>query len=49
MNLDMAAMTMVFNVKDKGFLDKVKVGDKIRFVVIMEGGKMVITEIRSAP
>lgn len=49
MNLDMAAMTMVFNVKDKSFLDKVKVGDKIRFVVIMEGSKMVVTEIRPAP
>jgi len=48
-NLDMAAMTMVFNVKDKTFLDKVQIGDKIQFVVIMEGGKMVITEIRPAP
>lgn len=47
-NLDMPAMTMVFNVKDKSYLDKVKVGDKIKFTVVMENGKMVITEIRAA-
>lgn len=45
-NLDMAAMTMVFNVKDMSFLDKVKVGDKVRFVVVMDAGKMVITDLQ---
>jgi Cu/Ag efflux protein CusF len=45
-NLDMPGMTMVFNVRDKNSLDKFKVGDKIRFAVVMENGKMVITEIR---
>ena len=30
-NLDMPAMTMVFQVKDPTMLDQVKVGDKIRF------------------
>jgi Cu/Ag efflux protein CusF len=47
-NLDMPGMTMVFLVKDKSYLDKVKVGDKIKFTVMMENGKMVITEIRAA-
>lgn len=45
-NLDMPAMTMVFNVKDTRFLDKVKVGDKVRFVVVMDAGKMVITDLQ---
>jgi len=45
-NLDMAAMTMVFNVKDKSLLDKVKAGDKVRFVVVMDAGKMVITDLQ---
>ena len=30
-NLDMPAMTMVFQVKDVALLDKVKAGDKVRF------------------
>ncbi len=47
-NLDMAAMTMVFGVKDKSYLDKVKVGDKVKFAVVMENGKMVITEIKGS-
>ena len=30
-NLEMPAMTMVFQVKDAALLDKVKVGDKVKF------------------
>ncbi len=30
-NLDMPAMTMVFQVKDPAMLDQVKVGDKVKF------------------
>lgn len=48
-NLDMPPMNMVFTAKDKALLDKVKVGDKIRFVAAEEGGKMVVTEIQPAP
>lgn len=44
-NLDMPPMTMVFPVKDKSMVDKVKAGDKIKFRVINENGKMVVTEI----
>lgn len=41
-------MTMVFAAKDKALLDKTQVGDKIRFMVINEGGKMVVTAIEPA-
>lgn len=46
-NLDMPGMTMVFTVRDKGQLAKFKPGDKVKFVVVQEGGKMVITDIQS--
>lgn len=47
-NLDMPPMSMVFTAKDKALLDKVKVGDRIRFMAADEGGKMVVTEIEPA-
>ena len=47
-NLDMPPMTMVFTAKDPAMLDKVAVGDKVRFVVMDEGGKMVVTELKPA-
>jgi Cu/Ag efflux protein CusF len=40
---------MVFLVKDKSLLDTVKPGDKIRFVVIQDAGKMIVTEIQPSP
>ena len=45
-NLDMPGMTMAFALKDKALLDKVKVGDKIKFKVVQEGEKMVVTDIQ---
>ena len=48
-NLDMPAMTMVFVVKDKALLDKLKAGDKIRFKVVDDGGTLTLTEIQPAP
>ncbi len=45
-SLDMPPMTMVFTAKDPALLDQVAVGDKVRFVVIDEGGKMVVTELQ---
>ena len=45
-NMDMPPMTMVFTAKDPAMLDKVAVGDKVRFVVADEGGKMLVTEIQ---
>ena len=45
-NLAMPPMTMVFQIKDKAMLDSVKAGDKIRFKVVDDGGKMVVTELQ---
>ena len=47
-NLDMPGMTMVFTVRDKGQLTKLKPGDKVQFTVVQEGGKMVVTDIQPA-
>lgn len=47
-SLDMPGMTMVFTVRDKGQLTKLKPGDKVQFVVVQEGGKMVVTNIQPA-
>ena len=47
-SLDMPGMTMVFTAKDKGLLANVKPGDKIRFMAVNEGGKMVVTDIQPA-
>ena len=47
-SLDMPGMTMVFVVKDKTMLDKLKTGDKVRFAAINDGGKYTVTEIEPA-
>ena len=47
-HLDMPGMTMVFTAKDKGLLSNLKPGDKVKFMVVNEGGKMVVTDIRPA-
>lgn len=47
-HLDMPGMTMVFTVKDKAILANVKAGDKIKFLVIQEAGKLLVTEIQPA-
>ena len=44
-SLDMPPMTMVFTVKDKALLQGVAAGDQVRFVVVSENGKLVITEL----
>ena len=46
-NLEMPAMTMVFQVKDKTMLDQVKTGDKVRFTADKVGGAFTITHIES--
>jgi len=48
-SLDMPPMTMVFQVKDGTMLDKVKVGDKVRFVAEKAASGYVVTEIQPAP
>jgi Cu/Ag efflux protein CusF len=47
-NIDMPAMTMVFGVKDKALLDKVKPGDKVKFNAEKEGGQYVVTAIEAS-
>ena len=47
-NLDMPGMTMVFVVKDKALLDKLKAGDKVKFKVINDAGKFTVTEVQAA-
>ena len=46
-NLDMPGMTMVFQVKDKAMLDKLKPGDKVKFKAINDAGVFTVTEIQS--
>jgi Cu(I)/Ag(I) efflux system protein CusF len=45
-HLDMPGMTMAFTVRDKGLLDTVKAGDKIKFMAVSEGGKLFVTAIQ---
>jgi Cu(I)/Ag(I) efflux system periplasmic protein CusF len=47
-NLEMPGMTMVFAVADPKMLDKVKVGDKVRFIVEQQPGKLVVTRLDPA-
>lgn len=44
-NLDMPAMTMVFQVKELVLLEKVKSGDKIKFRADKIGGLFTVTHI----
>lgn len=44
-NLDMPAMSMVFQVKDPALLDKVKAGDKIKFAADKVGGVYTVTKL----
>ena len=45
--LEMPPMTMVFTLKDPAFLDNFQVGDKVKFKVVREDGKMLVTEMLS--
>ena len=47
-NLDMPAMTMVFQVKDPAMLDQVKAGDKVKFQAEKAGGALTVTKIEPA-
>jgi len=44
-NLDMPAMTMVFQVKDPALLDKVNAGDKIKFSAEKVGGAYTVNQL----
>lgn len=48
-HLDMPPMNMVFTVKNTALFDQIKVGDKIQFMAVDEGGgKLVVTDIELA-
>jgi len=47
-NLDMPAMTMVFQVKDPAMLGQVKAGDKVKFAAESVGGAITVTKIEAA-
>ena len=47
-NLDMPPMTMVFQVRDAALLDKVKVGDAVRFTVDRIDGAYVVLSLEPA-
>lgn len=44
-SLGMPAMTMAFTVKTPALFDGLKHGDPVRFAVVREDGKFVLTEI----
>ena len=45
-SIDMPPMTMVFDVKHRAMLDRVKAGDKVKFQAEMQaGGKTTVTRI----
>ena len=46
-NLDMPAMTMVFQVSDPALLEQVKTGDKVKFSADKVGGSYVVTGIEA--
>ena len=48
-HLEMPPMTMVFQVNDKALLDGLQVGDRIRFRVVKDGSRYLITEIQKQP
>ena len=45
-NLDMTAMTMVFQVKNPAMLEQVKAGDTIRFKAEKLNGAIVVTDMK---
>ena len=47
-NLDMSAMTMVFQVHDPAMLEQVQAGDKVKFQAEKIGGVFTITKIEPA-
>ena len=48
-SLDMPPMTMVFQVRDPAWLDRLKAGDKVRCAVEKADTGFVVTDIRSVP
>lgn len=47
--LDMPAMTMVFQARDQALLDRLKVGDRIRFTATRDGKSFILDAAEPAP
>lgn len=47
-NLDMPAMTMAFQVRDRALLEKVRVGEKVLFAATNDGGRLTVTQLQPA-
>ncbi len=47
-NLDMPPMTMVYRAQPPSLLDKVQVGDKVKFTAEKVGGNYVVTSLAPA-
>jgi Cu/Ag efflux protein CusF len=48
-NLDMPAMTMVFQARDPKMLDGLNVGDRVRFAAEKVDGRFTVTVLSKAP
>jgi Cu(I)/Ag(I) efflux system periplasmic protein CusF len=46
--LDMPAMTMVLNVRERALLERLKVGEKIRFTITREDGALYLQSVEPA-
>jgi Cu/Ag efflux protein CusF len=47
-SIGMPPMTMAFGVADKAWLNKLKVGDRIRFAAEMKGGNAIVSRYEMA-
>lgn len=47
-HLGLPPMTTVFPLKDRSVLDKIQVGDKVKFIVEREAGRLVVVDIKLA-
>ena len=45
-NLEMPAMTMVFQVADAALMEKLKAGAKVEFVAERVNGKLTVTQVK---
>ncbi len=48
-SINMPPMTMVFHLRDRALLDGIAAGAKVRFAVVAEDGKHVITQLQAEP
>lgn len=47
--LEVPARTMAYPVKDAGMLDQLKIGDAVRFSMVLQGRELLITSVVPVP